>query len=187
MKYFGIIVVLVLIIYSCNPVQQIFKDPVKMNEVASEMIRRGYCSNDTTIINKITDTVFVKNENFIDTILIENGVCNFDTVLSSGTRVKFENGFLYVKEKKSTKTRVITKTVNHYITDKAKENLLNKDIQCYKDTVNTLRGSIISLKEVNDTLLSKLSKFKMYIIGLIALIIGSFVWRIVRKLSNPII
>ena len=114
-------------------------------------------------------------------------MCNFDTVLSSGTRVKFENGFLYVKEKKSTKTRVITNTVDHYITDRAKEDLLNKDIQCYKDTVNTLRGSITSLKEVNETLLSKLSKFKMYIIGLIALIIGSFVWRVLRKLSNPII
>jgi len=187
MKYFSIIVVLVLVIYSCNPVKQIFKDPAKMNEVAEEMIRRGYCSNDTTIINKVTDTVFVKNEDFIDTVLIENGVCNFDTVLSSGTRVKFENGFLYVKEKKSTKTRVITNTVNNYITDKAKEELLNKDIQCYKDTVNTLRGSITSLKEVNETLLAKLSKYKIYIIGLIALIILSFAWRVIRKLSNPII
>ena len=187
MKYFGIIVLAVLVIYSCNPVKQIFKDPAKMNQVASEMIRRGYCSNDTTIINKVTDTVFVKNEDFMDTVLIENGACNFDTVLSSGTRVKFENGFLYVKEKKSTKTRVITNTVNHYITDRAKEDLLNKDIQCYKDTVNVLRGSVTSLKEVNQTLLSKLSKYKMYVIGLIVLIIGSFVWRVMKKFSNPII
>jgi hypothetical protein len=187
MRYFGIIVLLVLVIYSCNPVQQIFKDPAKMNEVAEEMIRRGYCSNDTTVINKVTDTVFVRNDEFVDTILLENGVCNFDTVLSTGTRVKFENGFLYVKEKRATKTRVITNTVNHYITDKAKEDLLNNDIQCYKDTVNTLRGSITSLKEVNETLLAKLSKYKIYIIGLIALIIGSFVWRLIRKLSNPIL
>ena len=187
MKYLSAIVLLILVVYSCNPVQQIFKDPAKMNEVAEEMIRRGYCSNDTTIINKVTDTVFVKNEDFIDTVLIENGVCNFDTVLSTGTRVKFENGFLYVKEKRATKTRVITNTVDHYITDRAKEDLLNQDIQCYKDTVNTLRGSITSLKEVNESLLAKLSKYKMYIIGLIALIILSFVWRVVRKFSNPIL
>ena len=187
MKYLSAIVLLVLVVYSCNPVQQIFKDPAKMNEVAEEMIRRGYCSNDTTIINKVTDTVFVKNEDFVDTVLIENGVCNFDTVLSTGTRVKFENGFLYVKEKRATKTRVITNTVDHYITDRAKEDLLNQDIQCYKDTVNTLRGSITSLKEVNESLLAKLSKYKMYIIGLIALIILSFVWRVVRKFSNPIL
>jgi len=187
MKYLSAIVLLVLVVYSCNPVQQIFKDPAKMNEVAEEMIRRGYCSNDTTIINKVTDTVFVKNEDFVDTVLIENGVCNFDTVLSTGTRVKFENGFLYVKEKRATKTRVITNTVDHYITDRAKEDLLNQDIQCYKDTVNTLRGSITSLKEVNESLLAKLSKYKMYIIGLIALIILSFVWRVIRKFSNPIL
>ena len=187
MKYLSAIVLLILFVYSCNPVQQIFKDPAKMNQVAEEMIRRGYCSNDTTIINKVTDTVFVRNEDFIDTVLIENGACNFDTVLSTGTRVKFENGFLYVKEKRATKTRVITNTVNNYITDKAKEELLTKDIQCYKDTVNTLRGSITSLKEVNETLLAKLSKYKMYIIGLIALIIGSFVWRVIRKFSNPIL
>lgn len=187
MKYLSAIVLLILVVYSCNPVQQIFKDPAKMNEVAEEMIRRGYCSNDTTIINKVTDTVFVKNEDFVDTVLIENGVCNFDTVLSTGTRVKFENGFLYVKEKRATKTRVITNTVDHYITDRAKEDLLNQDIQCYKDTVNTLRGSITSLKEVNESLLTKLSKYKMYIIGLIALIILSFVWRVIRKFSNPIL
>lgn len=187
MKYLSAIVLLILVVYSCNPVQQIFKDPAKMNEVAEEMIRRGYCSNDTTIINKVTDTVFVKNEDFIDTVLIQDGACNFDTVLSTGTRVKFENGFLYVKEKRATKTRVITNTVDHYITDRAKEDLLNQDIQCYKDTVNTLRGSITSLKEVNETLLAKLSKYKMYIIGLIALIILSFVWRVIRKFSNPIL
>lgn len=187
MKYLSAIVLLILVVYSCNPVQQIFKDPAKMNQVAEEMIRRGYCSNDTTIINKVTDTVFVRNDEFVDTVLIENGVCNFDTVLSTGTRVKFENGFLYVKEKRATKTRVITNTVNNYITDKAKEELLTKDIQCYKDTVNTLRGSVTSLKEVNETLLAKLSKFKMYVIGLIALIIGSFVWRVIKKFSNPIL
>lgn len=187
MKYLSAIVLLILVVYSCNPVQQIFKDPAKMNQVAEEMIRRGYCSNDTTIINKVTDTVFVRNDEFVDTVLIENGVCNFDTVLSTGTRVKFENGFLYVKEKRATKTRVITNTVDHYITDRSKEELLTKDIQCYKDTVNTLRGSVTSLKEVNETLLSKLSKYKMYIIGLIALIIGSFVWRVIRKFSNPIL
>lgn len=187
MKYLSAIVLLILVVYSCNPVQQIFKDPAKMNQVAEEMIRRGYCSNDTTIINKVTDTVFVRNDEFVDTVLIENGACNFDTVLSTGTRVKFENGFLYVKEKRATKTRVITNTVNNYITDKAKEDLLTKDIQCYKDTVNTLRGSVTSLKEVNETLLAKLSKFKMYVIGLIALIIGSFVWRVIKKFSNPIL
>lgn len=187
MKYIGYIFVLVLLIYSCNPVKQILKDPAKMNEIAEEMIRRGYCSNDTTIINKITDTVYVKTEDFIDTLVMEQGICNFDTVLSSGTRVKFENGFLFVKEKKSTKVRVVTNTVDHYITDRSKEELLNKDIQCYKDTVNNLRGSITVLKETNETLITKLSRFKMYIIGLIALFIGSFVWRVIRKFSNPII
>jgi hypothetical protein len=158
-----------------------------MNEMATEMIRRGYCSNDTTIINQVTDTVYVSTEDQIDTLIMGEGICNFDTTLKSGTRIKFENGFLFVKERKSTKTKVITKTVNNYITDHAKEELLNKDIACYKDTVNVLRGSLEVYKDTNESLVKKLTYNKIYLILSILFIVISFLWRMFKKLKTPII
>ena len=186
-KALSIIFFTLFLIFSCNPVKQVLNNPARMNEMAGEMIRRGYCSNDTTIINQITDTVYIKTQDDIDTLVMEQGICNFDTTLKSGTRIKFENGYLIVKERKSFSTRVVTKTVNNYITDNSQIDLLKKDIVNYKDTVLTLKGSLDTYKETNENLVKKLSNTKLYLILSIVFIILSFLWRLFKKLKTPVL
>jgi hypothetical protein len=155
-----------------------------MNEMASEMIRRGYCSNDTTIINQVTDTVYVNTENSLDTLIIGQGICNFDTILASGTRITFSNGWLIIQEKRRYKTRVITKDRNNYIRDRAYESLLLKDIESYKDTVYDLRGNISTLEHTNKTLVQKVSDTTKYLLIVVIIVVLFFVYRLVRFVSR---
>jgi hypothetical protein len=50
-------IALLLFIYSCNPVKQVLSDRAKFDEVAKEVIRAGYCANDTVIVSKSDTTV----------------------------------------------------------------------------------------------------------------------------------
>lgn len=171
--------------FSCNPVKRVFKDPVKMNEVAEEMTRRGYCSNDTTIITQVTDTFFIKEQEFLDTLVIYNDQCSFDTVLSSGTRLKYSNGILAIKEKVKFKTRVITNQVDNYIKDTKLEEILKKDIEAYKDTMLTFQARIDNYKERVDELNGKLTKTNWYLIAALVFIGISLLLR-VYKFFKPI-
>jgi hypothetical protein len=40
----------ILLLVSCNPVKQVLNDKSKLDMVAKEVIRQGYCANDTLII-----------------------------------------------------------------------------------------------------------------------------------------
>lgn len=173
------------IVFSCNPVKRVFKDPVKMNEVAEEMIRRGYCSNDTTIVTQVTDTFFIKEQEVLDTLVIYNNECSFDTVLASGTRVKFSNGILAIREKVVFKTRVITNQVDNYIKDNKLEQILKQDIEAYKDTLLTFQAKIDSYKERVDEINGKLIKTNWYLIAALVFIGISLLLR-VYKFFKPL-
>jgi hypothetical protein len=183
MRYIIIFLITFILLYSCNPVKKVLNDPVKTNEVASELIRRGYCSNDTTIITSVTDTVYINDNETLDTLIFEQGICNFDTVLKSGTRIKFQNGMLFIREKKQFKTRVITKQVNNYIRDTSYENLLKQDIAVYSDSIIQFKATIAAKNEQIITLDQKLDKTKWYLILVIVAVVGTFVWRIYKKLN----
>ena len=183
MRFIVLFLITFTILYSCNPVRRVLKDPVKTNEIASELIRRGYCANDTTIITSVTDTVFINDNEILDTLIFEQGICNFDTLLKSGTRIKFENGMLLIREKKQFKTRVITKQVDNYIRDTKYEDLLKKDISIYQDSIIQFKAVISSKNEQIVVLDQRLEKTKWYLILVIALVVGTFVWRIYRKLT----
>lgn len=47
---------LFVLLISCNPVKQVLKDREKLNKVAEQVVRMGYCANDTTFITK-SDTI----------------------------------------------------------------------------------------------------------------------------------
>jgi hypothetical protein len=105
-------IALLLFIYSCNPVKQVLSDRAKFDEVAKEVIRAGYCANDTVIVSKsdttvLTDTV---NNYFIDTE-IRN-----DTVYQT----RIENKIV-------TKKVTIRDTVRQVVTDNARVNVLEAD------------------------------------------------------------
>ena len=105
-------IALLLFIYSCNPVKQVLSDRAKFDEVAKEVIRAGYCANDTVIVSKsdttvLTDTV---NNYFIDTE-IRN-----DTVFQT----RIENKLVLKKV-------TIRDTVRQVVTDNARVNVLEAD------------------------------------------------------------
>jgi hypothetical protein len=105
-------IALLLFIYSCNPVKQVLSDRAKFDEVAKEVIRAGYCANDTVIVSKsdttvLTDTV---NNYFIDTE-VRN-----DTVYQT----RIENKIV-------TKKVTIRDTVRQVVTDNARVSVLEAD------------------------------------------------------------
>lgn len=66
--------ILLLLLVSCNPVKQVLSDKQKLDEVAKEVVRLGYCSNDTTIILK-SDTITKVDsliEVYSDTVVVND-------------------------------------------------------------------------------------------------------------------
>lgn len=184
MRYLLAFILLIAIGYSCNPVKRVMKDPVKMNEIATEVIRRGYCTNDTTIINVVSDTVYVKTEENIDTLLIGEGTCDFDTVLASGTRIVYQGGYLAIREKIKVKNRIVTQTVNNYIKDVALENVLKKDLGAARDSISQFASKIEVYQETNNHLVKKVGTTKTYLVLSWVLFAVLFIGRIAYKLKS---
>jgi hypothetical protein len=83
-------VLILLVFVSCNPVRQVLKDPVKFEAVADEMIKRGYCLNDTTYILstdtlEITDTLTMV---YVDTAVVNDTTYLWETKFQTITKVK---------------------------------------------------------------------------------------------------
>lgn len=92
---------------SCNPVKRVLSDKAKRDQIAAEIIKLGYCLNDTTIITTTT----------IDTIDVP--VIITDTLLRNDTLIIWET-----KYKEIVRTKVITKVV----IDSARIIVLNKEL-----------------------------------------------------------
>lgn len=176
------------LLFACNPVKQVLRDEEKFEEVAQAVILRGYCANDTTIVDIVTDTVTVYNEpSYVDSLFIQEGLCDFDTVTKRGTRIKFDKGHLFIWDKEKIKTQIVTKRINNYIRDKAKEELLEKKIIANQDTIRFLKGKLESYKEINKELSQKYSKLQLYLAGLIIFILITIAYRIFKKFTQPIL
>jgi hypothetical protein len=129
---------LILLLVSCNPVKQVLRDPEKFDQVAKEVIRQGYCANDTLVIVK-SDTL-VKVDSLIE-------------VYSDTT---FINDTAYVtlwNNRNFTRTFTIHDTLRSVIVDNAHVKLLKADIdkitkqseQHKQDATNRLYWFIIAL------------------------------------------
>jgi hypothetical protein len=106
-------VLILLIFVSCNPVRQVLKDPVKFEAVADEMIKRGYCLNDTTYIYstdtlEITDTLTMV---YVDTAVVNDTTYFWET--------KFET---------ITKTKTIRDSIKSVVIDSAQVQVLRKQL-----------------------------------------------------------
>jgi len=104
---------LILVLFGCNPVKQVLKDKSKFDEVAAEVIRQGYCANDTTIIVK-SDTI-VKVDSLIE--------IQSDTTLINDT--------LYITKwetRNFTKTLTIHDTLRSVVVDNARVRQLQADV-----------------------------------------------------------
>lgn len=105
--------ILLLLFVSCNPVRQVLSDKQKLDEVAKEVVRLGYCANDTTIIIK-SDTI-VKVDSLIE-VYSDTVVVNDTTYINTWNTRNF------------TKTFTIHDTLRSVIVDNALVKLLQTDL-----------------------------------------------------------
>ena len=140
---------LILVLFGCNPVKQVLRDRAKFNEVAAEVIRQGYCATDTLLIVK-SDTL-VKVDSLIEVI--------------SDTTIINDTAYVTLWETKNfTKTFVIHDTLRSVIVDNAKVKILQTDIdnitkqseQHKQDATNRLYWFIIALAVILFLIIIKL-------------------------------
>jgi hypothetical protein len=133
----AILFVLLLWLVSCNPVKQVINDKAKLDKVAEEVIRKGYCANDTTIIVK-SDTI-VKTDSLIE--------------IYSDTTVINDTAYVTLWETKNFyKTLTIHDTVRSVVVDNARVKLLQADLKTQTDKAiqwegkaNKMQGWLIIL------------------------------------------
>jgi hypothetical protein len=105
---------LILVLFGCNPVKQVLNDKAKFDKVAKEVIRQGYCSNDTTIIVK-SDTI-VEVDSLIE--------------IQSDTTIINDTAYISKWETRNfTKTLTIHDTLRSVIVDNARVRQLQADIE----------------------------------------------------------
>lgn len=115
------ILISLIFLVSCNPVKQVLKDREKLDQVAEVVVRAGYCANDTIIQTKsdttiVTDTLF---EAISDTLFLTNK----DTIRVPKT--------VTIRQKIT-----IRDTVRSVVVDRAKINVLEKDVLVLKDKLS---------------------------------------------------
>lgn len=146
------------------------KDPEKFDEVAQEVIRRGYCVNDTTVITEVKDTVIYR-----DSIIekIQKIPCkDFDTTIGRA-RIKVSSGVLTYSAKDSVVYR--TKTITNTVRDREYERILLSDIRLLKDTLSTQRNDakILASEFKSYKMDARIDMAKLWVI-IIALVIFAF-------------
>jgi hypothetical protein len=107
---------ILLLLVGCNPVKQVLSDKSKLDKVAKEVVKMGYCANDTTIITK-SDTLVE-----IDTL----------TIIDEKPFLEVINDTVYVTKWKTnniTKSVTIHDTIRSVVVDKALVNLLKEDVK----------------------------------------------------------
>ena len=104
---------------SCNPIKRVLSNQAKRDQMAAEIIKLGYCINDTTIV-EIHDTTTT-------TDTIDVPVIFTDTLLQNDTLIIWETKF-----KNIVRTNVITKQVNQVIVDSAKVQVLTRELAATK-------------------------------------------------------
>jgi hypothetical protein len=106
-------VLILLIFVSCNPVKLVLKDPVKFEVVADEMIKRGYCLNDT-VYQHSSDTLEIHDTTTM--VLVDTTVINDTTYL-------WETKFQTI-----TKVRTIRDSIKAVVIDSAQVMVLRKQL-----------------------------------------------------------
>ena len=109
------IILIALIFISCNPVKKVLRDREMFDEVAKEVVKSGYCANDTIILTKSDTTVQVDTLTLIDKEF-EIKVYN-DTTYITQWQTKYVN-----------KNVIIRDTVKSVVVDNARIKLLEEDL-----------------------------------------------------------
>ncbi len=105
----------ILWLFSCNPVKQVLNDREKLDQVAEQVVRMGYCANDTTFITSSDTTIQI------------------DTLVQVDTAVQYEtiNDTIFVTKWKTRdilKSVVIHDTLKSVVVDNARLKLISADL-----------------------------------------------------------
>lgn len=160
----------IFLIQSCNPVKQVLKDKQKFDIVAEEVIRRGYCVNDT-VVETVTDTIYKTDSLLVNVVKFTNG--KLDTTFSDGSSVYLdEQGNVSVKCPVKRQVQVVTKTET--IRDRSLENILKKDITILDSTRVALSLTVkerdVLIKDLEQKLIWEKGKFYLLIAALAAFV-----------------
>ena len=126
--------VLLILVSSCNPVKQVLNNPARFEVIKDEVIKRGYCTNDTLLIFK-TDTTEVHDTTtmvYVDTTTIRDSVYFWET--------KFQT---------ITKTRTIRDSVKFVIVDSALVQVLRKERE---SALNREKVAMVDVKRLQKIL-----------------------------------
>jgi len=126
-------------ITSCNPVKKVLSNREMFDEVAKEVVKSGYCANDTTIITKSDTTIMV------DTL----------TLIEDKFTVEVVNDTTYITKWKTdvvTKKVTIHDTIKTVVVDNARIKLLqdelikaNDERLNWKERANKMFGYLLLL------------------------------------------
>jgi len=175
------------IIAACNPVKQVLKDQAKLDKVAEEVIRRGYCVNETTTVKEtIIKEVFVKDSSETSEIKTSLENIDFYQELPSGAKVRItEDGKLTVdcpvKVEKVYQLDVETRTVR----DRSLENILKKDIARLDSIKDSLETVIIEKEKAYNDLDDQLKKQKRkfyFLVTALVVFVGLRLYKRVRSI-----
>ena len=106
-------------VISCNPVKQVLSDKVKLDQVAKEVVKMGYCANDTTIVIK-SDTLIE-----MDTL----------TIIDEKPFIELINDTVYVTKWKTnniTKSVTIHDTIKAVVVDNARVKLFQEESKLWE-------------------------------------------------------
>jgi len=109
------ILLIALLFICCNPVKKVLRDREMFDEVAKEVVKAGYCANDTIILTKSDTTIQV------DTL----------TLIDKEFEVKVQNDTTYITQwqtKYVNKNVIIRDTVKSVVVDNARIKLLQEDL-----------------------------------------------------------
>ncbi len=155
LKYLSVIVISLLLI-GCDPVKRVLRDETKFDEVAQEMVRRGYCVNDTIVVTKVKDSVVYKDS--IVQKLVNVPCKDFDTTIGRA-RIKVSSGVLTYTAADSVVIR--KETITNTVRDRKLEDILKKDISSRDQQIDSLKLSVRSSQTENKELKADLRWFQI--------------------------
>ena len=126
---YAFLLTLIAILLSCNPVKQVLKDKEKLDKVAEVVVKAGYCANDTTIITKSDTTI------------------QYDTTYETQIQINEKTDTIRVP-KVITRTITIRDTIKNVVVDNARVNLLQQEINAYKESTYELKEELLHWKEL---------------------------------------
>jgi len=162
-------IALSLILTGCNPVKQVLKDKKKLDIVAIEVIRQGYCVNDTVVETRI-DTLYEVDSSAVNYIKVTEPI---DTVFADGAQLVIDSaGHVTVSCPVKVQYKTVTKTET--VRDQSLERILKEDIakldSIKKDLELTVRERNILIEETQQELKKSERKFKLFLFALFSMV-----------------